>query len=30
MDIENIKESVKLSVEGLDFAIEQIENERDV
>jgi hypothetical protein len=28
-DIENIKESIKLSVEGLDYAIEQINNERD-
>ena len=28
-DIANIKESIKLAVEGLDFAIEQITNERD-
>jgi hypothetical protein len=27
-NIENIKESIKLSVEGLDYAIEQINNER--
>lgn len=28
-DIENIRESIKLSVEGLNFIIDQINNERD-
>lgn len=28
-DIANIRESIRLSIEGLDFAIEQINNERD-